>query len=158
MASTHRKIRITPEAETIMGQQDWCSVLLRDERSRIMGILANAIIALRLAPEWKGVLSFDEFSRRIVTTRETPRGCVERWSDQDDRLLANWLQHHGIIASDGVAAKAAQTVARDRPFHPVRDYLDSLQWDGTVRLDDWLTLYLGVDVPVQLEMEEAFSQ
>jgi predicted P-loop ATPase len=145
MARKHRKVRITPEAEAIILEQDWYSFLLRDDRERIMGILANAITALRRAPEWQGALSFDEFSLRFVTRRETPWGCVEKWSDQEDRLLANWLQHHGIIASDGVAAKAAQTVARDRSFHPVRDYLDSLHWDGTGRLDDWLTLYLGVE-------------
>ena len=26
-------------------------------------------------------------------------------------------------------------------FHPVRDYLDSLKWDGTKRIDTWLTTY-----------------
>ncbi len=30
-------------------------------------------------------------------------------------------------------------------FHPVRDYLDSLQWDGVKRLDSWMTKYLGVE-------------
>ena len=29
-------------------------------------------------------------------------------------------------------------------FDPVRDYLDSLQWDGVPRLDTWLTDHLGV--------------
>ncbi len=28
-------------------------------------------------------------------------------------------------------------------FHPVRDYLDGLRWDGTARLDRWLASYLG---------------
>jgi predicted P-loop ATPase len=30
------------------------------------------------------------------------------------------------------------------PFHPIRDYLDSPKWDGVRRIDDWLTVYLGV--------------
>jgi hypothetical protein len=32
-------------------------------------------------------------------------------------------------------------LARRDPFHPVRDYLDGLKWDGVKRLDTWLTSY-----------------
>src|SRR6185369_14361928 len=36
----------------------------------------------------------------------------------------------------------------DRKFHPVREYLDGLAWDGTKRLDRWLAAYLGAaDTP-----------
>jgi predicted P-loop ATPase len=30
-------------------------------------------------------------------------------------------------------------------FHPVRDYLDSRQWDGKPRVDGWLTTYAGAE-------------
>lgn len=33
--------------------------------------------------------------------------------------------------------------AKDNAFHPVRDYLRSLKWDGTPRLDHWLRLTMG---------------
>ena len=48
--------------------------------------------------------------------------------------------HHGQA---GTCANAAQAVAADSPHHPVRDYLNSLVWDGTERLDTWLVTYLG---------------
>jgi hypothetical protein len=35
--------------------------------------------------------------------------------------------------------------ARLRPFHPVKDYFNSLKWDGIERLDTWLTRYGGVE-------------
>jgi predicted P-loop ATPase len=38
----------------------------------------------------------------------------------------------------------ANVVARENSFHPVRDYLRALDWDGTPRLDTWLPRYLGV--------------
>ena len=75
-----------------------------------------------------------------------PTGAVaDEWSDQEDRLTADWLQHNGIYVSVETAGSAVQTVARDRGFHPVRQKLDSLKWDGTRRIDDWLILYLGAD-------------
>jgi predicted P-loop ATPase len=43
------------------------------------------------------------------------------------------------------AAQAAQTVAKDRSFHPVRNYLESVRWDGVERLDRWLSTYLGAE-------------
>jgi predicted P-loop ATPase len=38
---------------------------------------------------------------------------------------------------------AILTNALDHTFNPVRDYLDSLHWDGTLRLDKWLQTYCG---------------
>ena len=35
--------------------------------------------------------------------------------------------------------------ARLNGFHPVRDYLDALQWDGMPRVDKWLITYAGAE-------------
>lgn len=67
------------------------------------------------------------------------------WTDQEDRLTAEWLQHHRIFVSVEIASQAVQTVAAERRVHPVRQYLDRLQWDATPRLNRWLSKYLGVE-------------
>jgi predicted P-loop ATPase len=68
------------------------------------------------------------------------------WTDQEDRLTAaDWLQRNGILVDLNTAAQAAQTVAKDRSFHPVRQYLKSVHWDGVQRLDRWLSTYLGAE-------------
>jgi putative DNA primase/helicase len=38
-----------------------------------------------------------------------------------------------------------QRAARDNSFHPVRDYFESLVWDGTPRLEMWLQTYFTVN-------------
>ncbi len=111
-------------------------------------ILANAITALRMAPEWAGVLAFNEFSLGTVAVKPAPWYGAQvggEWTDHEDRLAANWLQHAGIYVSVEIAGQAVQSVAKDRRFHPVREYLDTLKWDGTKRIDTWLSLYLGAD-------------
>jgi predicted P-loop ATPase len=44
-----------------------------------------------------------------------------------------------------VVGRAIQTIARENPVHPVRDYLSALDWDTTPRLDSWLMRYVGAD-------------
>ena len=66
------------------------------------------------------------------------------WADEHDVLTAAWLQHQGISVNKEIAGQATNIVSREHPFHPIRDYLNSLKWDGVRRIDTWLTVYLGV--------------
>lgn len=44
--------------------------------------------------------------------------------------------------------EAVLTVVREHHFHPVRDYLDGLKWDGVPRIDGLFTRYAGAkDTP-----------
>ena len=40
---------------------------------------------------------------------------------------------------------ACVQLALENSFDPVVDYLDSLEWDGTPRIDEWLPTYLGAE-------------
>lgn len=133
---------------------NWREELLRSKPSpsnkqgTIYPVLANAISALRYAPEWKGVLAFNEFDLMPMAVRATPWAqnvSGQCWTDQEDRLTADWLQRNGILVDVSTAAQAAQTVAKDRSFHPVRKYLETVAWDGVQRLDRWLATYLGAE-------------
>ena len=131
----------------------WKKDLLRSKppmnttEGRILPVLANAIAAFRHAPEWGGVLAFNEFGFGTVVLKPAPWGVVPKgeWTDHEDRLAAEWLQRQGIMVSVEVAGQAVQTAARDHPFHPVKAYLQSLRWDGVERLERWLSTYLGAD-------------
>jgi predicted P-loop ATPase len=129
----------------------WQEALLRSKTNsgegQVLPILANAITALRRAPEWQGVLAYDEFRSNVVALRPTPWGANVKggWTDQEDRLTAEWLQHERILVSVEIASQAIQTVAAENPVHPVRQYLDGLTWDGVPRLDHWLSTYLGAE-------------
>ncbi len=109
-------------------------------------LLANAITALRAYGAWRGVLGFNEFSLTVHAVKPTPWGHSGSWTDNDDRLTADWLQRTcGVFLQVAVVAEAIQAVAIENPFHPVREYLDGLVWDGASRIDGWLSLYMGVD-------------
>src|SRR4029077_14554417 len=49
--------------------------------------------------------------------------------------------------------EALDALCLEHQFHPVRDYLDSLKWDGTERLQKWLCAYLSAeDTPLNREV------
>lgn len=127
-------------------KMDWQCRLLKSKDGAPRALLANAELAFRSAEEMTGVLAFSEFSLDIIATERTPWGSVGRWTENDNTQAAVWLQReYGICVNSAVAAEAALTVARTRAFHPVREYLEGLQWDGTPRINQWLSLYLGVE-------------
>ena len=75
--------------------------------------LANALTALRGAPEWQGVLAYDEFALAIMALKPPPwfkhadnTWTPQHWTDRDDILTANWLQHEDIGVTVAVAANA----------------------------------------------------
>ena len=124
-------------------------VFITSDKGAVKPILANAITALELSPEWQEVLGFNEFIGATVALRPppwmgtSPEWQPTAWVDRDDLLIAEWLQHQQVCVGAELAAQAVQVVAGRNSFHPVRDYLDGLDWDGTPRLDNWLVTYLG---------------
>jgi predicted P-loop ATPase len=138
---------------------EWTTRLLRFETGAIKPVLANAIVALRESPTWMTVLAHDEFTGTTKAVSAPPwtynlNGWQPRaWTQHDDILTTEWLQNEGIIVGSSTASQAVEVVARERTYHPVLDYLDSLEWDGKVRLDAWVTKFLGaLDTPYNAEI------
>ena len=132
------------------GSPAWRNGLLLNLNGTVKPVLANAIAALRGAPEWTGVLAYNEFAHCTVLQKPAPwmKSDAEfpaDWTPNDDTLITEWLHHQGIFVSVDAAGQAIEAVGRERPFHPVRAYLKDLTWDGRHRLQSWLPDYLGVD-------------
>jgi predicted P-loop ATPase len=125
----------------------WTDGLMLTKHGVPPGNLRNVLHALRNAPEWHDVLAYDAFAARAITRKPPPWSdqTAQQWTDYDDSRACEWFQEHEIAAPSGVVGRGIQTAAREHSFHPVRDYLNSLNWDGTPRLDTWLTTYLGVE-------------
>jgi predicted P-loop ATPase len=138
----------------------WRNDLLLTPTKQPKALLRNAIIALRGASEWEGVLAYDEF--KLVTVAKKPPPWLKaqdnawtprQWTDTDDVLATDWLQAQDIGINVAVTAAAVEAVAKEAAFHPVRDYLAGLAWDGTKRVSRFAATYLGAeDTPYHSEV------
>lgn len=128
-------------------KRDGAAKLLCTEGGKTISCLANAVSVLRgFDMQWLNVLAYDEFSNAVVTRKFPPWGGVPGpWTSSDDVRAADYLNHVGIFVSPKVAGQAVDVAARDNRFHPIRELLRGLKWDGKRRLDNWVSLYLGAE-------------
>jgi predicted P-loop ATPase len=140
---------IDPELAKVLDLRDLAGLRLNDRRKPI-GCLENVVTILMRAPEWQGVLAFNEFALAMEKIKPPPyaQPSAGEWVDSDDDELDLWLsQQYDLRAGKEICARAAGIVSRRNSYHPVRAYLDSLKWDNTPRLDTWLVDFIGAQVP-----------
>lgn len=117
-----------------------------------LGVNRKLIIAaLRKAPRLQGRLGFDELTGVPSTTAPWPwRDEAGPLADSDDLRLGDWLcsEYKLKAASRAALAEAIDTVADGHHFHPIRDWLQGLRWDGKPRLERWLIHALSIDIEV----------
>jgi predicted P-loop ATPase len=110
----------------------------------------NVLLALQTEPELKGAFGYDEMQRTEVLLRPLfgdevhfkPRPLT----DTDVTAVQVHLQWYGFprLGKD-TTHQAIDKYARENSFHPIRDYLNGLEWDRIERLPEWLHAYLGAD-------------
>lgn len=138
---------------------DWMSGLAwtspKNGEPSLIACLQNAVTILKNVPEWEGVLGFDEFRCRVVKRRPPPwhrddapttDELIGDWTDGDDARACNWLSRKWELRlGTNVVHEAIEVVGRGASFHPVREYFDTLTWDGVPRLDDMLSTHFGAE-------------
>ena len=127
---------------------DWKQQLKITEKGALAQTIENAVIILRNDPQLKDCLAYNEMDHNIVTLKSLPWREVRgesQWIDTDDAALRFYLERlYGMQGKDRIF-DAVNVVALERAFHPVRDYLQSCEWDGVPRVDTLLIDYLGAE-------------
>ena len=126
------------------------------ERQGTHSNVANAILVMAHEPHLGGLIAWDEFSASVVVTRAppviydggraVPGPYPRRITDNDVTLVQAHIQKTmGINLSQPTTRQACVAAAQDNPFHPVRQWLATLEHDGAYRLDTWLTKAFGAE-------------
>ena len=136
------------------GGNAWMGELSRNEGGMIHTTVANALIIMSCDAEISNCIAYDEFAHRIVVMCSPPVAFTGAGSapgpypraigDNDVTLLQGYVQRtYGIKITQPVALQALQTASDQNRIHPIRDWIDSLEWDGTPRLATWLHRAFG---------------
>ena len=162
LAAEHEEEEAGPESAPrirVVDDDAWRDLLLTKtvkkgdtETVVVLPNLPNAITILRYHPQWRGVLAYDAFAERIITTRPAPwHAAVAREvteagvvTETDTARVVDWFaRSEGLAITPKVVEMAVPVVAEATELHPVRDYLRGLVWDGVERLPSWLSVFCG---------------
>lgn len=150
------------EREAATAVEGLLSKLIVDERAGKLSIRptsANVATVLARHADWAGVIALDTFSGRIVTTKAPPWHELDApaevkpgaWTDADTARAVHWFARSSIAdtkplsVSTKIIDTAVLVVGEGHTVHPVREYLRSLRWDGTPRLDALAARYFGTE-------------
>jgi predicted P-loop ATPase len=134
--------------DTPTEEENWRQKLKITDKGAVAQTIENVVTILRHDPKVKDCIALDDMSGQIVARRSLPWRKIKeasQWVDADDAALRYYLERVYGIASKDKIFDAANIVAAENRFHPVRDYLDGCTWDGVPRVETLLVDYMGAE-------------
>ena len=125
---------------------DWQSRLELDRRGNIIDNIRNVGLITKFDENFKNVV-YNEFKDTLDVIGPLPWEQVKSgWNDTD---FANAKMYFGSKYGIWSPAKFKDAIlamaSSERRYHPIKEYFDSLTWDGTPRVDTLLIDYFGAD-------------
>lgn len=132
--------------EEFSDDEDWQSRLELEKNGKIKDTLSNISTILRFDPALQPIV-FNQFKSMIDVIGELPWPQVKPgWSDTDLACAKLYFERtYGIWSPTKFKDALLGVVSVERLYHPIKNYLSSLKWDGVERLDTLLIDYLGAD-------------
>jgi predicted P-loop ATPase len=152
---------------------NWHSYLQITEEGALKATLHNVKLLVRNDPRLYGTIAYNAFTQEVVQRgrpgkkklrREGPKPIVQLdgkvwdlrdpvngdlWSDSHDHSVRAIIEApdrqggYGLKVTDRDLRAATDIVAQENTFHPVQEYLESVEWDGVPRADMLFVRYLG---------------
>ena len=148
-------IGLDVDAETMPDPDVWESLDKARARKgadlKPVGKVRNVVKILQGDPRWAQKVRLDAFAGHVlVKGREL--------TDEIETEVMLWLDRiYSLSMSTQRVAEAIRYVASINAFHPVRDWLRSLRWDGDTRADTMLTRLFGAsDDGLNAELSRRF--
>ncbi|EPY2290992.1 MULTISPECIES: virulence-associated E family protein [Clostridium] len=128
---------------------DWLAKLEYTQQGKVKSTVDNVKIIMENDIRLKDKLAYNEFNLRDTIKGKLPwdnENKIRFWTDDDDSGLRHYLgKAYDILRATQVINDATRLIFKQNKFHPVKDYLNSLIWDGEERVETVLIDYFGVE-------------
>ncbi len=130
----------------------------RDDKGNVKQSNENCQLVAAHDELLNGAVKYNELAGRMDVVKEMPwKRFTTSFADNDlDNIITYMEVNYGLKNKDQIE-RAVKVTAIENSYHPIRDKLNSLVWDGDSRLDKVLTKYLGVEpTPLAIESLKLF--
>lgn len=112
-----------------------CVIPLRyDEKGAPCVTIDNFLLVMQNDPFYDGV----KYNLLLNAPEIHEGGEVHRWTDADDAESRHYTETAYNIHSEGKHFDALRIMFKTREYHPIKDIVDSLEWDGINRIEQFL--------------------
>lgn len=125
---------------------EWKGDLEYSKSGKLQCTIGNIILILENDPALRGHIVHDLFAGFDGVVGGLPwNKKATQWTDSDDANLRVWLEkNYGLTGKEKIADALTAVLTR-HSYHPIRDYLNGLTWDGTPRLERLIIDYIGAE-------------
>ena len=133
------------EEEFFLIRNDIRASLVKTDKGHISNCLENFVLALQKDPVLKGSICLNLLTERVDILADLgwQRHGTSALTDTDLNYLSLYLEKHYSLSSEKKLRAAVDIIANENRYHPIRDKLNSLIWDGTPRVRSCLHHFLG---------------
>ena len=122
-------------------------MLTRNEKGKVNQSIDNCMLVLQNDPILSGAICHNDLTDKMEITKnlgwDMPKNSGIR--DVDINQIEWYMERTYGLKNSKTIGKALSIIASQNHFHPIRSYLENLQWDGVSRVGDLLPKYLGVE-------------
>ena len=118
-------------------------MLSQAEKGGVQNTIQNCVTVLQNDPVLADSIRLNLLSERIDIVK--PMGWQRSGptlTDTDMMYILRRMEKYGLYSEKRVSA-AIRIVANENHYHPIRDYLNDLKWDGAERISHALHRFLG---------------
>lgn len=143
--------QIERQAVTVAYNDEWIKSLETEGKSAVIrSTINNVVLILRHDQNLMDRFVYNEFEKREMIVQplpwdkpgvQFPRAFV----DNDDAQIRLYLERVYDISAVGKITDAVSVVLRENSIHPLKQYLDALEWDGVERCDSLFVDLFGAD-------------
>lgn len=116
-----------------------CSV---DRKGNILNSTNNYLTIMLTDPCYSG-LRMNEMAGRLETMDAD--GSIRLWTDTDESASRAYIEQEYGIHSVQKHGDAMACLFNSRKYHPIKQTIESIKWDGQDRISSILTKWMGVE-------------